>query len=274
MKEPPVSDPPAGPHPDASFPDLAGRCAVVTGASRGIGCGIAEVLGSQRMRLVLAARSADAGEVFAERLRGAGVECAFVPADLATPAGAKAVFDAAVERFGRVHLLVNNAARLGGRTILDTDEALFAESFERNVRMVYGPSRLLAAHMADAGGGSIVNISSVGGLRGHRRHFSYDASKGATDAMTRSMALDLAPHGVRVNAVAPGATNRQAPAGPPGEKERFRGSMIPLGRLGTPHEVGWAVAFLASDVSAYTTGQVLYVDGGMVTQLTPPGIWV
>lgn len=258
----------------ASFPDLTGRCAIITGTSRGIGCGIAEVLGSQGMRLLLAARSAEAGEAFAATLRDRGVECVFVAADVATPAGAQAVYDAALGHFGRVHLLVNNAARMGGKSILDTDEALYRDSFERNGRMVYGPSRLVAAHMVERGGGCIVNISSVGGLRGHRTHFSYDASKGAMDAMTRSMALDLAPHGVRVNGVAPGATSKGPSGQSPSERDTFRGSMIPLGRAGTTHETGWAVAFLASDVAAYITGQVLYVDGGLTAQLTPPGIWV
>ena len=260
--------------PTASFPDLAGRCAIVTGTSRGIGCGIADVLGSQRMKLVLAARSADAGEAFAARLRSGGAECLFVAADLATQDGARKVFDAAVEAHERIDLLVNNAARLGGRSLLDTDEELYRTSFESNVRMVYGLSRLVCAHMAAGGGGSVVNISSVGALRGHRHHASYDASKGAIDALTRSMAIDLAAHGIRVNAVAPGATSRGPGARRPGRLDPAREKMIPLQRLGTPREVGWAVAFLASDVAAYVTGHVLYVDGGLVAQLTPPGIWV
>jgi len=269
-----MSETTPSPEPEASLPGLAGKAAIVSGTSRGIGCGIARVLGSQGMKLALAARSADAGAAFAEELRAGGVDCLFVPADLATPGGAQTAFDAAVERFGPIDLLVNNAARLRSRSILELDEVEYRRSFEDNVRIVYGLSRLVSLHMAEAGGGAIVHISSVGGLRGHRENAGYDASKGAIDALTRSMALDLAPHGVRVNAVAPGATRRRdGPAESEG-KHSGRSKYIPLGRLGTTREIGWAVAFLASDLAAYVTGQVLYVDGGLCAQLTPPGIWV
>lgn len=113
-------------------------------------------------------------------------------------------------------------------------------------------------------GGAIVNISSVGGLRAHRGLAGYDASKGAIDALTRSMALDLAPFNIRVNAVAPGQTRSG--------HHKLEG--VPLGRAGTPEDVATAVAFLASEAASYITGQVLYVDGGLTAQLTPPGIFI
>ena len=118
--------------------------------------------------------------------------------------------------------------------------------------------------MKDHGGGCIINISSAGGLRAHRGLAGYDASKGAIDSLTRSMALDLAPLGIRVNAVAPGQI-RNVP--------REAGG-IPLGRSGTPEDVAAMVAFLASDAAAYITGQVIYVDGGLTAQLSPPGIFI
>lgn len=256
----------------ARFPGLAGKVAIVTGASRGIGCGIAEVLGRQGMKLLLCARSQEAGEAFAAGLRDAGVECLWVTADLSTPEGARLVFDEATARFGRIHLLVNNAARLRSAPFLELTEDIYRKSFEANVRMVYGISYLVARHMADAGGGNIIHISSVGGLRGHRGKAGYDASKGALDALTRSMSAELAPHDIRVNAVAPGATRKPAipPRFPRRLKETEKG--IPLGRLGTPEDIGAAVAFLASEAAAYITGQILYVDGGLTAQLTPPGI--
>lgn len=268
---PPPSEPA---NAQARFPDLAGKVAIVTGTSRGIGCGIAEVLAGQGMKLVLAARSAEKGQAFADALRAGGADCLFVPADLATPEGAQRVYDAAVARYARVHLLVNNAAHLASKSILEMDEQEYRLSFEGNMRMIYGPSRLLARHMAAAGGGNIVHISSVGGLRAHRGLAGYDASKGAIDSLTRSMALDLAPHNVRVNTVAPGAIARAAIPAAHMDKHRQRCSMVPLLRTGTTHEIGWAVAFLAADVAAYVTGQVLYVDGGLVAQLVPPGMWV
>ena len=256
---------PAAPH----FPDLAGRAAIVTGASRGIGAGIAEFLGRQRMKLVLAARSTDKGEAVAERLRSSGVDCHWVTADLSTSEGAARLFEEAARRHGRIDVLVANAARLASKSILELDEEEYRRSFEANVRMVYGIARLVARHMADRGGGSIVTISSVGGLRPHRRLAGYDASKGAIDTLARSMALDLAPHGVRVNAVAPGLTPQPGTSWAE-EKTRY----IPLGRAATPGDIAAAVAFLASDAAGYVTGQIVYVDGGLTTQLTPPGIHV
>jgi 3-oxoacyl-[acyl-carrier protein] reductase len=141
--------------------------------------------------------------------------------------------------------------------------------------MVYGLSYLVARHMAEAGGGCIIHISSVGGLRSHRGKAGYDASKGALDALTRSMAVDLAPYGIRVNAVAPGATLNRDPAPPHYARwvEQSKAG-IPLGRLATPEDIAAAVAFIASDAGAYITGQVIYVDGGLTAQLTPPGIFI
>jgi NAD(P)-dependent dehydrogenase (short-subunit alcohol dehydrogenase family) len=260
--------------PGPSYPDLAGKPAIVTGTSRGIGCGIAEVLGRQGMKLVLAARSADAGEAFAEELRSRGIECQFVAADLSGPEGAQALTDAALGRFGRIHLLVNNAALLWSRPILELDEEAYHRSFEGNVRMVYGPSFLAARHMAEAGGGTIIHISSVGGLRAHRGLAGYDASKGAIDALTRSMALDLAPHGIRVNTVAPGLTQKRPRESRGGHFASGAAAYVPLQRPGTPEDIGHAVAFLASEAASYITGQVIYVDGGLTAQLSPPGIRV
>lgn len=254
----------------ARFPDLAGRTAIVTGASRHIGVGIAEYLGRQGMKLVLAARSTEKGEAVAARLRSSGVDCLWVTADLSTPEGAKRVFDEAVGRYGRIHLLVSNAARLHSKPILELDEDEYRRSFEGNVRMVYGLGRLVAQHMADSGGGAIVHISSVGGLRPHRGLAGYDASKGAMDVLTRSMAMDLAPHGIRVNSVAPGLIPRLRHPGQTVPSAKY----IPANRPGTPEDVAAAAAFLASDAAGYITGQVLYVDGGLTTQLSPPGIWV
>ena len=249
----------------AAFPDLAEKVAVVTGASRGIGAGIAEFLGRQRMKLVLAARSREMGEAVAAKLSAEGVQCVWVTADVATADGAQRVFDEAVQRFAAIHLLVNNAAMLHSKSILKLDEETYHATFERNVRMVYELSVRVAPYMVANGGGNIINVSSVGGLRAHRGLAGYDASKGAIDALTRSMALDLAPHGIRVNAVAPGQTRS-------GEVRKLEG--VPLGRSGTPLDIAAAVAFLASDAAAYITGQVLYIDGGLTAQLSPPGMFI
>ena len=250
----------------AKYPDLAGKVAIVTGASRGIGAGIAKVLGRQGMKLILCARSREAGETVAANLTGAGVTCSWVTADVATPEGVDHVFDETLSRYGGVDVLVNNAANLRSRAFLDLDEEAYHQGFERNVRMAYGLSYRVAHYMAENDKpGCIIHISSVGGLRGHRGLAGYDASKGAINALTRSMAVDLAPHGIRVNAVAPGNTRGQTYHAIDG---------VPLGRAATPEDIGAAVAFLASSSAAYITGQIIYVDGGLTAQLTPPGIFI
>jgi len=258
------------------LPDLEGKSAIVTGASRGIGVGIARVLAAQGMKLTLAARSEEALRAVAADLREQGAECRAVPADLSASEDARRVLQAAIEHHGTPHLLVNNAASLSSKPFLELDEETYQRSFEANVRILYEISRPAAEMMAEAGGGVIVNISSVGGLRAHRGKAGYDASKGAMDALTRCMAVDLAPHGIRVNSVAPGATLRYRDTERPGREERRREicSGIPLGRMGTPEDIGAAVAFLASEAASYVTGQILYVDGGLTTQLTPPGIYI
>lgn len=258
----------------ARFPDLAGKTAIVTGASRGIGCGIAYFLGRQGMKLVLTARSEEKGRSFARELAGKGIDAFWVTADLTVPEQAEMVLDEGVEHFGQVDLLVNNAACLRSAPFLELDAERYKQSFENNVRIIYELSYHTARHMARREKGNIVNISSVGGLRAHRGMSGYDASKGAVDALTRAMAVELAPYGIRVNAVAPGAMDAQPMTPQHRARARERAKGIPLGRRGSCEEIGAAVAFLASDAAAYITGQILYVDGGLTTQLTPPGIWI
>ena len=262
------------PHVSAVFPDLDGKVAIVTGASRGIGQGIATLLGRQGMKLVLTGRTEETGQVFTQQLADNGVEALWVTADLAVADHAEQVFTATLEQFGTIDLLVNNAAHMPSAPFLELDEETFTVSCENNVRIVYHLSFRVAHFMADKQSGVIINISSVGGLRAHRRKAGYDASKGAMDALTRSMAVDLAPHGIRVNGVAPGATwNKPLPSDASALRPE-NAAGIPLGRKGVPEEIGAAVAFLASDAGAYITGQTLYVDGGLTAQLTPPGIFI
>jgi NAD(P)-dependent dehydrogenase (short-subunit alcohol dehydrogenase family) len=266
----------ASPSPGVSarFPDLEGKVAIVTGASRGIGRHTGIVLGRQGMKVALTARSAERGEAVAEEVRSHGADCVWVTADVSTDGGARNVFVETVGRFGGVNLLVNNAAWKGGAPFLDLDEDRYHRSFEKNLRMVYLMSRLCGRWMAEQGGGSIVHLSSVGGLQAHRGTPGYDASKGAINALTRAMALDLAPHSIRVNAVAPGFTPDDGLRQRKPEVLREKAAHIPLGREGTGEEVAAAIAFLASDAASYITGQVLYVDGGLTAQLAPPGIMI
>jgi len=252
------------------FLDLDGKVAIVTGASRGIGRAIVRFLAAQGMKVAATGRREEVGEEILAEI--AGAEGVWITADAATDAGAQSIFDSTLARFRKIDVLVGSAADKSSKPFLDLDEATYQRSFESNVRIIYGLSRLVARQMVDAGrGGSIIHVSSVGGLRPHRGTVGYDMSKAAIDHMARAMAVELGPHGVRVNAVAPGWTPTRAQFDRLSERVRRKVEGIPLRRAGTGEDVAAAVAFLASDAAAYITGQVLYVDGGLTTQLTPSG---
>jgi NAD(P)-dependent dehydrogenase (short-subunit alcohol dehydrogenase family) len=256
------------------YPELAGKVAIVTGSSRGIGKGIALRLAKEGMKLVINSRTPSTVAETTAELQSYGAEAIGVPADQGTSEGIQKLFEATLEAYGTVHLVVNNAANLR-RTHLygDTDDvALLDDELAANIRGPYLCAYYGAKQMRDAGhGGNIIHISSVGGLRAHWRGLPYDVTKGALDAMTRAMALEMAQHGIRVNAVAPGATRTERWGNPNDPRMQEVASRIPLKRFGKGLEIGSAVAFLASDDAAYITGQVIYVDGGITAQLHPPG---
>jgi 3-oxoacyl-[acyl-carrier protein] reductase len=168
--------------------------------------------------------------------------------------------------------LVNNAADLHRSRLLDEHAALLELQLATNVRGPYVCSQKAAAIMREGGGGSIIHISSVGAVRAHHRGFPYDVTKGAINAMTLAMAVDLGEYGIRVNAVGPGVTRTyltEAMTTPAARRATEQG--IPLRRSGTVADIGAMVAFLASSEASYVTGQVIYVDGGITAQLSPQG---
>lgn len=253
------------------YPELVGKVALVTGSSKGIGKGIALRLAREGMRVIIHGLDNEEVVQAVEEFRLLGADTFGVCSDFASPHGVDLLFDAVRARYTEVTLLVNNAAdlRRTGMDLLDVE--LLDRQIEVNIRAPLLCSIQARSMMQPGQASSIINISSVGGQRAHLPGLPYDMTKGALEAMTRAMALDLAKDGIRVNAVAPGATRGWRT--PPPDDARFKAicARIPLGRFGSDQDVAAMVAFLASADAGYVTGQVFAVDGGISAQLSPPG---
>jgi 3-oxoacyl-[acyl-carrier protein] reductase len=253
------------------YPEFQGQVAVVTGAALGIGQGIAVRLVREGMHVVLADSNQEELTNTSEALRQLNATVLEFFGDLNKSDVIQKLFEKTIETFKTVHLLVNNAADLERRRLLEEHEALLEYQLANNIRGPYLCSYQAAKLMRAAGKGNIVNISSVGALRAHQIGLPYDVTKGAINSMTRAMAIDLAEFNIRVNAIGPGVTRtyRTPPSDNPNVQEVI--SRIPLQRCGTVSDIGSMVAFLASPEASYITGQVIYVDGGITSQLAPPG---
>jgi 3-oxoacyl-[acyl-carrier protein] reductase len=245
---------------------LVEQAAIVTGSARGIGKAIAERLASEGARVLIADVNHGAANAAAEEFRALGYVAEACAADVADAAQAKTMVQAAYREFGRLDILVNNAGAGLNRPFLETTP----EEFERTVRInlmgTFHCSQAAALEMAKRSGGAIVNIASISGQRGAQNRSAYGASKAGVIQLTKAMALELAPHGIRVNAVAPGpvATDMTAVTHTP-EIRRTYHERIPLHRYAQPQEVAAAVAFLVSHDATFITGHTLNVDGGFVS---------
>jgi NAD(P)-dependent dehydrogenase (short-subunit alcohol dehydrogenase family) len=251
---------------DGGREDLAGKVAIVTGGANGLGRAIVELFAAEGARIVIADVDADAGKPLAASLGGA---VAFKRTDVADPDQVQAVVDFAVSEFGGLQVMVNDAGISGTfRPFLKDDLRDFPQVMAVDLLGVMLGSQRAARHMAGNGGGSIVNITSMAGIKPGPMIMAYRAAKAAVIHVTRSMALELAEHAIRVNCVAPGnirtAINAQF------DTPELVDHLQPLKRLGTPPDVANAVLYLASDRAAQVTGVVLPVDGGATTGAPPP----
>jgi NAD(P)-dependent dehydrogenase (short-subunit alcohol dehydrogenase family) len=251
---------------------LAGKVAIITGGATGIGFGIAEVLAEKGVRLVLGQPHPELAERAADRLKQ--TEVLPLKIDIRDPLQAAQLVEATIHRFGKVDILVNNASITGLPAIapiLECEPATVDEIVDVNLKGTFYCSQHVARHMVSrGGGGSIVNITSVGAYAAQEFASLYCATKAAQAALAQAMALELACHNIRVNCVAPGDINTEASTRITEDKRRIGASdryvrVTPLGRRGSPSDIGHAVAYLVSDGAAFVTGATLIVDGGFLS---------
>ena len=251
---------------------LSEKVAIITGGATGIGFGIAQVLAGKGVRLAIAQPELDVAHKAADRLEAADTLPVIV--DISDRDSVEQMVEAVMAHFGGIDILVNNAGVTGMSAIapfLDCAPATVDQIVDVNLKGTFHCSQLVAKKMAAAGrGGSIVHIASVGAYAGQELASLYCATKAAQVSLAQSMALELAPYNIRVNCIAPGDINTEASAtitedkGKAGATGRYT-RVTPLGRRGSPLDIGNAVAYLVSDEAAFVTGATLVVDGGFLT---------
>lgn len=244
---------------------LANRIVLVTGASRGIGWAIARLFASHGAHVVLSGRDASSLEAAAQRIRescaNALLSCQVL--DVTQPDSVKQAFQVIAGQFKRLDVLVSNAGVLEGALLGMVSAASLQRTFETNTFGSLYCAQYASRLMARQRSGSIINLTSIVGTHGHSGQAAYSASKAAVIGLTKSLAKELAPQNIRVNAIAPGFIDTDMARS--ANTEKFDGwiDSIAMGRIGSPDEVAQVALFLASDMSSYVTGQIIGVDGGM-----------
>jgi 3-oxoacyl-[acyl-carrier protein] reductase len=251
--------------------DLDSRVAIVTGAGSGIGAAVAHDLASRGMTVALAARRGEALEQVAAEITAAAGRAVVFPTDLAVPGAPAALVEAVAESTGRLDVVVNNAAFFRLMLVEDVTEAVFDEHVAVNLRAPYFLVQAALPRLKVSPAPVVVNVSSAAAAMYRSRQSVYGLTKAGLEHMTKNLAAELAPHGIRVNAVRPGPVDtpfhRQAVADPEARIAEL-GRMVPLGRVGRPDEIARWVGYLVDPAAEWVTGSVVVVDGGRV--LGPP----
>lgn len=248
--------------------DLQGRVALVTGAGIGIGQGVAIELARRGVRVAIHYSHSSHGAADTmraiERTNGTAT---LVPGDLRLAAECRRVVDEAAAAFGRIDILVNNSGVTRVAPITAMTEETYDEMFDLNMKGYFFCAQRAIEHFRTGGRGTIVNMSSVHGFGGKEGHVAYAGTKGAISAFTRALAMELAPEGIRVNCIGPGAIEVPRYFDNPEYPTLPGSTWSPLGRVGVPADIATTVAFLVSDSAGFITGQTLYVDGGLTSRL-------
>ncbi len=242
---------------------LEGKVAIITGAGRGIGRATALLFASEGAKVVVADIDQEAAKKVADEIAASKGEALPIKVDVSSPEDAEKMAKAAVDAFGGIDVLVNNAGIIRDKTLLKMSHEEFNRVIEVNLKGVFNCTKAVVPHMLEKGSGVILNASSVVALYGNFGQTNYVASKCAVIGMTKVWARELGPKGIRVNAVAPGFITTDMTESIPEEVKNAIVSRIPLGRMGSPEDVALVYLFLASDEARYINGAVISVDGGM-----------
>ena len=244
---------------------LEGKNAIVTGAGRGIGKAIASALAQRGCQVVIAERLAELGEATAKEITNTyGQRSIAIPVDVGDLGSVKEMVEKALGEFGRIDILVNNAGVTRDNLIMRMEDSDWDIVMDINLKGAWNSCKAIIRPMMKQRYGRIVNISSVSGLAGQMGQTNYSASKAGVIGLTKALAREVATRNITVNAVAPGFIPTALTVDLPADLKEAILKATPMGRMGKPEEIAYAVVFFASDEASYITGQVLSVDGGMV----------
>ena len=250
---------------------LAGKVALVTGGGTGIGRSIALEFARQGANIAVSGRRPEPIKKVAEEIKETGRDSIAVPTDVSKKSEVDQLVTTVNQTLGKIDILVNNAANGGsGPSLLDSDEQRWDEIIDTNLKSVYLCCHAVGPTMIERGSGSILNISSIASLRASEGARIYGIAKAGMNFLTRGLAVDLAPHNIRVNCIAPGAVQTDmlaADVGDTPESWEQLGNFIPLGRVGQPIDIAATALFLVSDASNYVTSQIITVDAGLTEKM-------
>ncbi|MFA7679887.1 MAG: glucose 1-dehydrogenase [Pigmentiphaga sp.] len=247
-----------------AMPSLYDKTALIVGGSQGLGLAIAQGLSRAGARIVLVARSEDKLIAAQKQLQQEGAVCRFIVADATDPAQVRACVEQVSIWFPGIDVLVNAAGGSLRQNVLDMSDDAWRKTVSMNLDSAFFFCREVGRHMTRARRGSIINLASTAGLRGRKGNTPYAASKAAVISLTKSLAMEWAETGVRVNAISPGrflTPLTEAEMSDPDKYARFV-TQVPLGRIGDPEEIVWPALWLASDASSFVTGANIVLDGG------------